>query len=119
MNENQEVTAWLADLEHPLKEVLLAVRATFLDADYHITETIKWKSPTFMYEGNLASIDPKVKKHVAALFHRGAEIPGEHPILEGDSKVARYARFPDMASVDSGRAGLIAVTRAWCDARDA
>jgi hypothetical protein len=97
MNED-EVTAWLAGLEHPLKEVILAVRATF------------------MYQGNLASIDPKAKKHVAVLFHRGAEIPGEHPILVGEGRVARYARFPDLASVDSGRAALTAVTRAWCDA---
>jgi hypothetical protein len=119
MNENPEVSTWLADLEHPLKEVILAVRAVFLDADERITETIKWKSPTFMYQGNLASIDPKAKKHVAVLFHRGAEIPGEHPILEGEGEVARYARFPDMASVKSGRAGLTAVTQAWCDARDA
>jgi hypothetical protein len=27
--------------------------------------TIKWKSPTFMFEGNIASIDPKAKSHVS------------------------------------------------------
>ena len=75
MNENPEVTAWLDELEHPLLSVILAVRAVILEADDRITETIKWKSPTFMYESNLASIDPKAKKHVAVLFHRGAEIP--------------------------------------------
>jgi hypothetical protein len=70
-----------------------------------------------MYEGNLASIDPKAKKHAAVLFHRGAEIPGDHLLLQGEGKLARYARYPDLASVDAGRDGLIAVTRAWCDAR--
>ena len=117
MNENPEVSAWLAELEHPLMDVILAVRTVFLEADERITETIKWKSPTFMYEGNLASIDPKAKKHVAVLFHRGAEIPGEHLLLEGEGKVARYIRFPDVESVDQKRDGLTAIVRAWCDSR--
>lgn len=119
MSENPEVSAWLADLEHPLKDVILAVRTVFLEADGRISETIKWKSPTFMYEGNLASIDPKARKHVAVLFHRGAEIPGDHPVLEGEGKLARYARFPDMASLEARRTELVAAIRAWCDARDA
>jgi hypothetical protein len=118
MNENPEVGAWLAELEHPLKDVILAVRSVFLEADDRITETIKWKSPTFMYEGNLASIDPKAKKHVAVLFHRGAEIPGDLPILEGEGKLARYARFPDTASVETRRDELVAAVRAWCDERE-
>ena len=118
MNENPEVSAWLAELEHPLKDVIVAVRMVFLEADDRITETIKWKSPTFMYEGNLASIDPKAKKHVAVLFHRGAEITAEHPLLEGEGRLARYARFPDMATVEDRRAELVAVVRAWCDDRE-
>jgi hypothetical protein len=117
MNENPEVAAWLDELDHPLLDVILAVRMVILDADHRITETIKWKSPTFMYEGNLASIDPKARKHVAVLFHRGAEIPGEHPLLQGEGKLARYARFADLGSVERGRAGLAAIVQAWCDAR--
>ena len=118
MNENPDVRDWLAELEHPLMDVILAVRAVFLEADDRITETIKWKSPTFMYQGNLASIDPKAKKHVAVLFHRGAEIPGDNPLLEGEGKLARYARFPDLASVASRRDELSEVVRAWCDAKE-
>jgi hypothetical protein len=118
MNENPEVRSWLDELEHPLKDVILAVRRTFLEADQRISEMIKWRSPTFMYKGNLASIDPKAKRHVAVLFHRGAEIPGDHQLMEGDGKLARYARFPDMDSVVRARSGLIRVTQAWCDSKD-
>jgi hypothetical protein len=32
MNEDPEVGAWLAELEHPLKDVILVVRAVFLEA---------------------------------------------------------------------------------------
>jgi hypothetical protein len=117
MDENPDVVAWLDELDHPLKEVILAVRRVILEADERMTETIKWKSPTFMYEGNLASIDPKAKKHVTVLFHRGAEIPGDHPQLEGGGKLARYIRFTDLDSVLQGRDGLTAIVRAWCDSR--
>ena len=119
MNENLEVSAWLAELDHPLKEVIEAVRTAFLDADERIAETIKWKSPTFMYEGNLASSGPKAKKHAAVLFHRGAEIPGDHALLQGEGKMARYARFADVASVEAGRRELADVVRAWCDSKEA
>jgi len=118
MNEDPEVRRWLDKLEHPLKDVINAVRTAFLEADDRITETMKWKSPTFMYKGNLASIDPKAKKQVTVLFHRGAEIPGEHALLQGDNKLARYARFPDLASVDASRAELVAITQAWCDSKE-
>lgn len=117
MTEDPEVVAWFETLEHPLKDVMLSVRKIMLEADHRLTETIKWKSPTFMFEGNLASIDPKAKKHVSVLFHRGAEIPGDHPLLEGGGKVARYIRFADLASVDRGHDGLAAIVRAWCDSR--
>jgi hypothetical protein len=117
MAENPEVSAWLAGREHPLMDVIQAVRAVFLEADERISEAIKWQSPTFMYKGNLASIDPKAKRHVAVLFHRGAEIPGHHTLLEGDGKLARYARFADLDAVERARAGLTAIVRAWCDSR--
>ena len=117
MNENPEVVAWFGDLEDPLKDVMLSVRKVILDADERMTETIKWQSPTFMFAGNHASIDPKTKKHVSVLFHRGAEIPGDHPLLEGGGKVARYIRFADEASVEEGKEELAAVVRAWCDSR--
>lgn len=118
MNENPEVSAWLDALEHPLKDVIVATRLVFLDADDRISETIEWKSPTFVYGGNLASIDPKAKRHVSVLFHRGAEIPGDHALLEGDGKVARYIRFGDVEAVGRGRSGLISIVRAWCDSKD-
>jgi hypothetical protein len=117
MPTDPTVEAWFAELVHPMKAVMLRVREVVLAADPRITETMKWKSPTFMYGGNLASIDPHAKRWVSVLFHRGAEIPGEHPILEGEGRLARYARFDDIDSVEAGRPALEAVVRAWCDSR--
>ena len=52
-------------------------------------EMIKWKLPTFMYEGNMASFNPRTKSHVSLMFHTGASIPGDHPRLEGGGDTAR------------------------------
>lgn len=115
MATNPEVDTYLEELDHPLGDVIQAVRRAILDADERMTETIKWKSPTFMYEGNLASINPRAKAHVSLMFHTGADIPGEFPHLEGGEKVARYMRFADLETVESLREELASVVAAWCD----
>jgi len=112
------VDRWFEQKAHPLEAVMQAVRTAILEADPRIGETIKWQSPTFVYRGNLASIDPHARRHVTLLFHRGAEIPGDHPALEGGGAVARYMRFEDLAAVERTRSALVAVVKAWCELRD-
>jgi hypothetical protein len=115
MPKDPEVEAWFVALAHPLKDVMLDVRSAILAADRRVGECIKWKSPTFTFEGNIASIDPKSKAHVLLLFHQGAKIPGKHPALEGTGSTARYLRFADRADVRGKRAALQAAVKAWCD----
>jgi hypothetical protein len=116
MPVSPEVEEWFEDSDHPLKEVMQAVRSVILSDD-RLSETIKWKSPTFMYQGNIASFNPRTKAHVSLMFHTGASIPGDHPILQGGGDTARYARFEDLEDVDSSRTALIAVIDAWCRSR--
>lgn len=94
---------------------MLRVREVILGADSRMTESVKWSAPTFAFEGNLASFQPRSKKFVSLMFHRGSEIPGDHPRLEGDAALVRTMRFADMADVEAQRADLEAVVRAWCD----
>jgi hypothetical protein len=108
-----EVDAFVSSLAHPLDAAILAVREVVLGVDPRIVETIKWKSPTFVFEGNIASIDPRSKKHVSLLFHQGAKLPGSHPALEGGGATARYMRFADEADVDRKRQDLERAVRAW------
>ncbi len=111
----EEVDAWFAEYENPMIEVVQQVRAIILAADPRIEETIKWKSPTFVFNGNLASFNPRSKKHASLLFHTGAHIPGAHPTLEGGGDTARYMTFADSADVLDKQAELEAVVRAWCE----
>ena len=45
---NSEVDEWFEAYDNPMKDVVQAVRSVILE-DERITETIKWKSPTFVY----------------------------------------------------------------------
>ena len=113
MAANDQVEAWFEELDHPLKAEMLRVRQIVLDTDPRIEETIKWKSPTFTFEGNIASIDPKARRHVSLLFHQGAKIPGSHPELEGGGETARYMRFAGLEDVEAKRPALEAAVRGW------
>ena len=118
MPRNPEVDAFLADIDHPLKAELESIRTTILRASPWIEEGIKWKSPTFMYRGNMASIDPRSKKHVLLMFHSGAGLDDPNGLLEGDGNVARYVRFTDAADVKRKQRALAAVVRAWVKLKD-
>ena len=109
-----DVDAWMAKYENPMKPVVEAVRAVILGADPRMGECIKWSAPTFTFGGNLASFNPRSKKHASLLFHTGASIPGDFPHLTGTGEVARTMSFADLAEVEARRAELEAIVRAWC-----
>jgi Domain of unknown function (DU1801) len=73
------------------------------------------EEPTFVFRGNLASIDPRSKKHVSLMFHQGAKLPGDNPALEGGGATVRYLRFADDADLRAKRKDLEAAVRAWID----
>jgi hypothetical protein len=113
MPRDPDVDAFVSSLDHPLEDGIQAVRDVVLGVDPRITETIKWKSPTFMFEGNIASIEPRSKKQVSLLFHQGAKLPGSHARLEGGGETVRYMRFADAADVAKKRKDLEKAILAW------
>ena len=114
MPRNPEVDRWLEALDHPLKDVMQGVRKAILEADNRVEESIKWQSPTFSFEGNIASINPKARRYVSLMFHRGAEIPGKFPHLQGDGRLTRYLNITDRAELEEVRLELSALVRSWC-----
>jgi hypothetical protein len=114
MNRDPAVDRWLDEKAHPLDATMRRAREVILGADDRVTESIKWKTPTFSFKGNIASFNPS-KNVVSIMFHRGAEIPGDHPRLEGDGKLVRTMRFSDLAELEAGRSDLEAAIRDWCE----
>jgi hypothetical protein len=115
MGKAKEVDDWLARYENPMKPVVMRMRDIILAVDPRVGECIKWQSPTFTFEGNIASFFPKSKQHASLMFHQGAKIPGRHPILEGGGDTGRFVKIGTVEEAN-GRAGeLGAVIRAWID----
>jgi hypothetical protein len=115
MNKSTEVDAWFENFEHPLKDAMLLVRDIILKADDRMTEVVKWSTPTFVFKGNLASLQPRSKRFVSLMFHHGATVPGDHPFLEGDAAQVRVMRLADIVEVGARRKALEAVVRSWCE----
>ena len=113
-SRNPEVDQWLDVAGHPFDATMRLAREIILGADDRVTESTKWKTPTFAYKGNIASFNPS-KKIVSIMFHRGAEIPGDHPRLEGEGKLVRTMGFAGLDELKAGRADLAAAIRSWCD----
>jgi hypothetical protein len=114
MPANPDVDAWFAKYDHPPKDAMLRVREIILE-EPQMNESMKWKTPTFSYRGNLASFNPRSKAHVSLLFHTGWSIPGDHPRLQGGGDVARYISLADQAEVEDAADDLRRIVAAWCD----
>jgi len=118
MNINEEVDTFLKDKNHPLTNEIQRVREIILETDPKITEAIKWKSPTFIYKGNIASFFMNAKKFVSLMFHKGALIKDTHGLLEGDGKEARVARFTDMENIEEKKDALMSIISEWIRLQD-
>jgi hypothetical protein len=115
---NPDVDVWFAgQQDNPLVESLQLARRIILESDERVEESIKWKTPTFAYKGNIVSFTLGAKNFVSLMFHNGASIPGDHRRLEGDGKQVRTMRFDDLDDLEANRGDLEAVIQAWCDSR--
>ena len=114
MSAESAVDTWLAELQHPLKPVMLRVRETILGADERISELVKYGTVHFECRSGMASfVQTKDPSRVSLMFNAAGRLKGEFPHLEGKS--VKYMRFADMSDVEARRSELEAITRAWCD----
>ncbi|HLD93420.1 MAG TPA: DUF1801 domain-containing protein [Anaerolineales bacterium] len=114
----KEVDQWFAKYDNPMKPVVQRVREILLAAGDRIEEVIKWQSPTFIYKGNLASFNPRSKKHASLMFHTGAKIPGKFPHLEGSGDTARYLAIPSLKEAEALKKEIQGIVEAWIKLRD-
>jgi len=92
-----------------------AFRRVILNVDPRISETIKWKAPTFMFKGNIASFYPRTTKHVSLMFHTGAALPDPTGLLEGDGDTSRVARFVNEPDLEDKTEALRGLIQAWIE----
>lgn len=113
VSEPDKVDAFMHVLDHPMKEVAVALRKLILDSDKRIGEGIFWNAPCFYYTGDMAPFDPKTYKRyivgfnffkddaLRLIFLRGASLNDRSGLLEGDYKDGRrLALFRSIADVE-------------------
>jgi uncharacterized protein YdeI (YjbR/CyaY-like superfamily) len=113
MPRNPVVDEFMTSLNHPYKAEIEKLREIIMGANSKIEEAIKWKCPTFIYNGNIASVVVRTKSHVQLMFHSGATLNDDTGLLEGDGQQVRFARFQNMAEVEQKRKALETVVRNW------
>ena len=113
-SQPDEVDEYMKGLNHPLSEVVEALRQIILRADPDVGEEIKWNAPTFFYTGEMKPSNPKEykrylvvfnlfrKDRIRLVFWGGAKVNDASGLLEGDfADGRRLAMFHDMEDVKS------------------
>lgn len=118
-----DVEAFLASLDHPLKQEILALRQIILGADPSITEGIKWNAPSFRTSEYFATFHLRVKDGVQVILHLGAKtrdtsvsgiaIADPESLLEWLAKDRASVKFRDRKDIDARRSAFADVIRQW------
>lgn len=120
---NQEVTQFLAELEHPLKKEIEQLRKIILNANKELTENIKWNAPNFcLNEEDRITMRIHPPKQIQLIFHRGAKVqalPGKN-LIPDDKRILTWkttdravATFTSMTEIKSLTNDITEIVTKW------
>jgi hypothetical protein len=92
------VDDYVAAIPAPLGDVVARLRRVIREAAPEALETIKWGQPVYDAGGPFAALKAHAR-HVTLTFWRGAALPDEGRLLEGDGDRMRHARFSSVEGV--------------------
>lgn len=70
-----EITSFIENVTHPLKQEIASLRDIILGANADITEHIKWNAPSFCYnDEDRVTMNFHKQDRVVLVFHRGAKV---------------------------------------------
>ena len=103
VSDAEKVSAYMAQLEHPLRCEVEAVRHIIKEADSRISERIKWNAPSYYYKEDLVTFNLRTFKTVHLVFHNIAIVQIKSDLLLGDYKDRRMMYFANMDQVNEHR----------------
>ena len=96
LNNTKRVDEFMDKLDHPFKAEVQAIRDIIKNVNKDITEEIKWKAPSFSYNGEyLVTFNLWEKEHIHLVFHNPEISKVKSKLLEGDYDHRRMAHFSD------------------------
>lgn len=118
-----DVETWLASLNDPRKEEVLALRQIILAADPAISEEIKWNVPSFRTSEHFATLNLRVKKGIGVILHFGAKkndisktgiaIDDPESLLEWLAKDRALVTFRDSGDIAAKQSAFTSLLREW------
>ncbi|SCL57301.1 protein of unknown function (DU1801) [Micromonospora eburnea] len=108
VNKTDEVDAFMDKLDHPFKAEVELLRESIKAVSPKITEQVKWKAPSFSYQGEyLATFNLWSKERVHLVFHNPLVVDIDSELLEGNyTDGRRMAYFADMKDAKAKKAEL-------------
>ena len=112
-NRTEDVDAYMAKSDHPMNDVVEAVRNIIKGVSKDIIEEVKWNAPSFSHNDYIATFNLRDHSRVHLIFHakRTPEIQSE--LLEGNYPDGRrMTYFYDMKDVKAKKSELERVIKA-------
>jgi hypothetical protein len=119
----ESVETFLASLDHPFKNEILALRGIILGADPGIAEGIKWNAPSFHTSEYFATFHLRAKGGVQIILHLGAKkreeptsgiaIADPESLLHWLGRDRASVMFSDVEDISAREAAFADVIRQW------
>ena len=115
------VDAFMAELSHPHKSAVAALREVILATDPAIAEGVKWNAPSFRTSGYFATTHLRAKTGIGLILHLGAKprdldaLPLDDPqgLLTWLAKDRALVSLADVNDVRDKAMALQALLRQW------
>ena len=105
VSRTDKVDEFLRELSHPLKAEVEAVRSIIKGVSKDINEEVKWKAPSFNYNGEyLVTFNLRDTKRIHLVFHNPMIPKIKSQMLEGDYVDRRMTYFSDMQDIKAKKA---------------
>jgi uncharacterized protein YdhG (YjbR/CyaY superfamily) len=107
VSRTDKVDEFLANLSHPRKSEVEAVRSIIKGVDKNIAEEVKWNAPSFNYKGEyLVTFNLRETERIHLVFHNPRIPEVKSALLEGNYKDRRMLYFADIADIKAKKTAL-------------
>jgi hypothetical protein len=119
--DSAAVDAFMANLDHPHKATIEAIRSAVRAADPRIVEGIKWNAPSFRTSEYFATTHLRAKIGTGLILHLGARVrdiasvPVDDPagLLTWLARDRAMIAFISAGDVNARKSELRAIVRQW------
>lgn len=121
--KNEEVTSFLDNLNHPLRNEIERIRQIILISNPKLSENIKWNAPNYSYDGeDRITMRIQPPKQIQIIFHRGAKVleQPKNRLINDESKLLVWktndravATFRNMQEITSNESNFTGIVKEW------